>query len=255
MKRNFYHMLKIGCLVLFAIFCMSMSSGAQTVEELSTEGRRHFKCAMAYKEEAKSNSDYSLVISELLKVCETDESAEVYIELGRCYSLFPTTEAETKAEECFNEAMRLAPDRRDEILDEMAMAEVRKNIKEKKFWEKLEGAWSPDGTKHNPYMFEISKSVNGNNIFRAPASCAYDERYDIFWIHRLQNVSINYWPDFGFYSIEYNLLSISDDDKLTYSIQLTISNDDAIFVSENRIIISRKINGVYSERAEYTKIE
>ena len=149
--------------------------------------------------------------------------------------------------------MRLAPDRRDEIFDEMAMAEVRKNIKEKKFWEKLEGAWSPDGEKHNPFRFEIIKSVNGNYVFRAPADLAYDDRYDFFWTHRWQTVPINYWPDFGFYSIEYSMKTLPSD--FTYSIQLTMPYDDAIYISENKIIISQKINGVYYARKEYIKIE
>lgn len=78
------------------LLLFSYSAFAQNVENLSAEGRRHFKSAMLYKDEAKCISDYCMVISELLKVCETDESADVYIELGRCYSLYPTADAEKK---------------------------------------------------------------------------------------------------------------------------------------------------------------
>lgn len=94
------------CVLCLSVFCLG--------QNLSDEGRGHFKAAMALFEIASSNDDYKQVAQEFEAVTKSDpEYADTYLNLCKIYGRLGTDGGEVyfkKAQEALENYHRLAPE-------------------------------------------------------------------------------------------------------------------------------------------------
>lgn len=164
---------------------------------LSEEAKSHWDRAIIYIEEAKTFSDYSFAINELEALLKIEEYPDAYLELGKIYGKGYTDIEINRSEECFNKYMELCPRTKNIAEEEMNKCEVRRNIRKKKFEDKLIGKWSSTGDFGSYfYCFE----VNNNGSVTVP----YEYSYEMEMVSDWQTIGFTYWPTFGKYTLTTN---------------------------------------------------
>lgn len=193
--QNIFIMNIKSMLSLFLIFSsISVFAQQKNISVLSTEAKRHWNNAMIYKEEAKNFSENELVINELEKLVAIQDYPDAYLELGKLYGKGYVSSWINRSQECFKKYIELCPDKKNIADEENDKCEAFRNIRKKRFENKLVGKWVTDfGIKFgdNVYCFE----VNDNGTVIVPSEYSEYMGRVTDW----QTINFDYWPNYGEY--------------------------------------------------------
>lgn len=200
------------CIFLFIFFLIQSSLSLMGQEGLSETGRSHWRRAQIYREEAKDERGYEYAIGELLKLLETDEFPEAYLELGRMYSQLysPSEKINGKAREAFERYMELKPEKKEETLQEMDRFAVKREMKLQAFYDSITGKWGGALSRNNYFgffIYDIEIKRNGSIYARCPASYMNQNDKVANWQYK----DISYWNDYDFYQFEYSVKVFDED--------------------------------------------
>lgn len=197
---------------LFLLFYFnSVFAQQKSVAVLSAEAKRHWNNAMIYKEEAKNFSENELVINELEKLVAIQDYPDAYLELGKLYGKGYVSSWIDRSQDCFKKYAELCPDKENIAKEENDKCEAFRNLRKKRFENKLVGKWVTDSRikfGDNNYCFE----VNNNGTVTVPYEySSYMER-----VTDWQTINFGYWPDYGKYILSTGNSKYSEAFKIRY---------------------------------------
>ena len=196
-------------LLLFCFSSIAVIAQQRTGITLSKEAQKYWDNAMIYMEEAKNFSERELVINELEKLIKIQEYPDAFLELGKLYGKGYVSSWINRSEECFRKYTELCPNKKDLADKEKNKCEIFRNMRKKRFEQKLIGKWStiPEFGSYT-YCFE----VNSNGTVTIPYEySSYIER-----VTDWQTINFGYWPDYGKYILNDNSSIHAESFKVRY---------------------------------------